>query len=95
MYKLAHVCPQFKGGDPKNPTTCRPISLLPVVSKLLEKVVHTQLTAYFDECSKAGINIIPQEQFAYRAQHSCEDALALAITRWRNMIDAGKIDLWC
>ena len=25
VYKLAHVCPLFKGGDPKNPTTYRPI----------------------------------------------------------------------
>ena len=69
----------------------RPISLLPVISKLLEKIVHEQITEYFDECARAGKPIIPHEQFAYRAQHSCEEALALAIIRWQNIIDEGNI----
>ena len=80
VFKLARVCPLFKGGDPKNPSMYRPILLLLVISKLPKKIVHEQLTEYFEECARAGKPIIPHEQFAYRAQHSCEDALALAIT---------------
>ena len=53
--KLATVSPIFN------------ISLLPLVSKLLEKVVARQLRSYLEEFS-----IIPKEQFAYRQHHSTE-----------------------
>ena len=42
VLKLARGCPLFKGGDLKNPSIYRPISLLPVISKLLQKIVHEQ-----------------------------------------------------
>ena len=59
--KLATVSPIFKNGDPSLATQYRPISLLPLVSKLLEKVVARQLRSYLEEFS-----IISKEQFAYR-----------------------------
>ena len=33
------------------------------------------------------MSILPEEQFAFRAKHSCEDALCLAIDRWSRAID--------
>ena len=41
--KIAKVLPLFKKGDPHTFDNYRPISLLPVVSKIFEKVVFRQL----------------------------------------------------
>lgn len=88
-YKIAHICPVFKTGDPTQPSNYRPISLLPVCSKILEKIVLQQLLTFF---KSQKIQYIPDEQFAYRAQHSCEDALVLATERWRKALDQ---NLYC
>ena len=82
--KLATVSPIFKNGDPSLATQYRPISLLPLVSKLLEKVVARQLRSYLEEFS-----IIPKEQFAYRQHHSTEDALVYAINNFLMAKDQG------
>lgn len=84
-YKIAHICPVFKSGDRETASNYRPISLLPIASKLLERTVHTQLMRYIDTVDGA----LPPQQFAYRRHHSCEDALALAINAWQLALDGG------
>ena len=86
---MANVCPVFKNGDPYNARNYRPISLLPIISKLLEKVVHRQLVKHLQLSSYAPG--LPAEQFAYRSNHSCEDALALVINNWQLMLDEGSV----
>ena len=87
-YKLAHVCPVPKSGDPTVALNYRPVSPLPVLSKVLERVVHQQVTHFFTNENPAAIL---KQQFAYRSQHSCEDALVLAINRWQRAVDDDKI----
>lgn len=82
--KLAHVCPLFKGGDSTIPTNYRPVSLLSVVSKLLERIVHDQLAPYLSKW-----NILPDAQYAFRQNRSTEDALVLALDRLWSARDAG------
>ena len=41
--KIARVVPLFKAGSRDDPNNYRPVSILPVISKILEKVVHDQL----------------------------------------------------
>ena len=86
-YKQAHVCPLHKSGDALNSLNYRPISLLPASSKLLEKVVQHQLVSFFS--NNPEVAALPIEQFAYRNQHSCEDALTLAIDQWNRALDNG------
>ena len=83
-FKLAHVCPVFKSGDPCCAANYRPISLLPICSKLMEKIVLHQLLKFF---KANNIDYIPAQQFAYRENHSCEDALILGAERWRTALD--------
>ena len=45
IWKTAKVIPLFKEDDKKNASNYRSISILPTLSKLLEKAVHTQLYA--------------------------------------------------
>ena len=72
LFKKATITPIHKSGDKSQAGNYRPISLLPIVSKILEKVVSTQFKEYLNEH-----NFLPSEQFAYRQGHSAEDAVTL------------------
>ena len=45
-YSIWH--PLFKGGDQTNPNCYRPISVLPWLSNVLEKLANNQLTGFLD-----------------------------------------------
>ena len=49
-WKVARVGPLFKSGKTTDLDTYRPISILPVASKILEKAVHMQLYKYLTVC---------------------------------------------
>ena len=65
--KVARVRPLFKKGDNQLITNYRPISILPSLSKLFEKVMHMQLTYYLE--SKT---LMTTTQYGYRSGHSTE-----------------------
>ena len=70
VWKLATVVPLHKGGELTEPSNFRPISVLSVVGKLVERVVCTQLLEYV-----TTHHILVDSQYAYRPQHSTEDAV--------------------
>ena len=47
--KLADVIPAFKKEDPTLAKNYRPISLLPTVSKIFERIMLNQITTYMNE----------------------------------------------
>ena len=49
--KIANVNPIFKGGNDLRAENYRPISVLPVFLKILEKVMHNRVYNYFVENS--------------------------------------------
>ena len=51
-WKSAVVIPNLKSGDPDEPENTRPISLLPIMSKVCEKAAHTQFMDFLDKNSK-------------------------------------------
>ena len=48
MLKIAKIKPLYKKGDSSCFNNYRPISLLSTISKVFERVIHTQLFNYFD-----------------------------------------------
>ena len=68
--KIAKVIPIFKRGDSHLPNNYRPISLLSVFSKLLEKVMYNRLYSFLQTN-----NILYQYQFGFRENHSTTLAL--------------------
>lgn len=44
--KISKVVPVFKKDDPSKVLNYRPVSLLPTISKIFEKIVHNQLVAF-------------------------------------------------
>ena len=85
-WKVAIVTPIHKSGDQQNPGNFRPISILPALSKILEKVVCSQLTSYL-----ITNHVLSSSQYAYRPSHSTEDAV-LDIVEWAaRSVDAGDV----
>mgnify|MGYP001792126289 FL=1 len=63
--KIAKLKPIFKKGSKTDPKNYRPISLLPLVSKIFEKIIHDQTIAYLNEN-----NILFRYQSGFRKNHS-------------------------
>ena len=59
----------MSSSDVEEPTNFRPINLLPILSKILAKVISTQLTEYLEN------NNLLKSQYAYRNISSTEQAL--------------------
>ena len=69
-WKHSIIIPIHKSGDIEEPTNFRSINLLPILSKILEKVISTQLTKYLE-----NYNLLNENQYAYRNNSSTEQAL--------------------
>lgn len=66
QWKHAIILPFHKSGKDKHRSdSYRPISLLPTLSKVLEKIIQTRLQIILE-----GQNIIPYHQFGFKKQHS-------------------------
>ena len=65
LWKVARVTPLYKSEDKLLVENYRPISLLPVLSKVLERVVHTQVSAYLDH-----LGLLYKHQYGFRRGRS-------------------------
>ena len=68
--KIAKVIPLFKSGSKTDVDNYRSSSLLPVLNKVLEKIMYNRLIKYLDKKS-----ILYEKQFGFRSKHSTVDAL--------------------
>ena len=85
-WKEAKVSPLHKNGPLEDVNNYRPISILPVLSKVLEKHVHDSFSYYLNKH-----NLLHKTQSGFRSKHSCETALGHMIDSWLNAIDDGKM----
>ena len=69
--KIAKLKPIFKKGSKTDPQNYRPISLLPLISKTMEKVIHHQTQQYLTEN-----NILYKYQSGFRQNYSTNSCLA-------------------
>ena len=72
QYKLAQIRALLKSADkdPTDPKTYRPISLLPVIGKVLEKLIAGRMGALANEHPKSS-----SRQYGFRPRRSTEDAI--------------------
>ena len=63
--KIAVIKPIFKSGDKCSFHNYRPISILPFISKILEKIIYYQLFTFISQN-----NILTDSQFGFRNNHS-------------------------
>lgn len=70
QWKIACIIPLHKGGCKKSVNDYRPISLLPIMGKLLEKVLHRRLY-----CFLAETEFFAKEQCGFGPNLATEDAI--------------------
>ena len=69
--KQAKLKPLFKKGNKDEPKYYRPITLLPQISKVVEKIVHEQIQIYLDKNK-----ILYRYQSDFRPYHSTDTCLS-------------------
>ena len=84
QWKRARVTPVFKGGDETQMNNYRPISTLPILSKVLERVVYNQLSHHLE-----SNNLLPPQQSSFRPAFSTTSLLLKITTNWIKAIDSG------
>ena len=78
--KIAEVTPVFKKNDRISKENYRPVSVLPVTSKIFEKCIYKQLEMFFkDKLSKF--------QCGFRKGFSAQHCLVRMLETWRNAVD--------
>ena len=86
-FKQGIIIPVFKGKGKSStdPSSYRPVSLLPALSKVLEVVVKEDLDHHL-----SSNNVLPNSQFGFRANRSTTTALSAAHANWTKALQEGK-----
>ena len=85
--KIAKVTPIFKKENSKLIANYRPISVLPVIAKIFQSVIHEQLSAYF-----IANDFCPQ-QYGFRKNSSTELAALELLDRVLGQMGKHKIPI--
>ena len=80
--KLADWTPIHKADATTNKKNYRNVSVLPVVSKVLEKLMQTQICSYVE-------NYLSPFLCGYRKGYSAQHALLSMLEKWRGFVDKG------
>lgn len=83
--KIAKVIPIYKAKEKHSFGNYRPISILPAISKVLEKVVYSRLYAYIN-------NFLFKSQYGFRSKHSTTHAVT---ELYLNILDSLEKKKYC
>ena len=88
VWKYAKVVPLLKSltADSLLPKSYRPVALLPILSKVLEKIVFAQFVNYLEVN-----NLVHPNLHGSRAAHSTSTALIQLYDRWTDEIEKNKM----
>ena len=85
-WKIARVTPAYKGkGTKGDMNNYRPISSIPHIAKLMERLINKQLVDYLTEH-----DLISADQSAYRAKHSTVTALHRVMEDWLDALNESQ-----
>ncbi|CAB4019988.1 Hypothetical predicted protein [Paramuricea clavata] len=86
-WKCSKVIPLFKKGERRDLNNYRPISIIPVVAKVFERIIYDQVYAYLMDN-----NLLSNCQSGFRTLHSTVTALLEATNNWSYNIDRGNVN---
>ena len=78
--KNANLTPVHKKDDPTDKRNFRPVSVLPLLSKVFERVIYNQLGKYMDK-------FLSKLLCGFRKAHSTQHALFKLLPRWQKELD--------
>ena len=81
-FKIANIIPVFKKGSQSCLCNYRPISLISVFSKLLEKLAYNRLIKFLEKNK-----ILFENQYGFRAKHSTDHAILCIIDKIQKAIE--------
>ena len=84
-WKIARVAPVFKSGQQDDSSNYRPISVLPFLARLFEKLVYNQVYAFLIKNK-----LLFSNQSAFRLLHSVVTCLLASTNDWYVNMDNGK-----
>ena len=87
-WKTARVIPLYKNGQRNLPGNYRPISVLPVISKIMERILYDQLYNYLTK-----FELLSDSQFGFRKFHSTATALLDCTNDWYMNLDRKMFNL--
>ena len=82
--KCADVTPIHKGKETTNKKNYRPVSLLPILSKLYEGKMYESIYLYIEK-------FLSPYLFGYRKGHSTQQCLLVMIETWKKALDNKKV----
>ena len=85
VLKTQKVIPLHKGGSTEELNNFRPISLLSIFDKIIEKIMHKRLYEFLDDH-----NILYEKQFGFRKNSSTSHSLIEITEQIKKSIDDGK-----
>ncbi len=85
-FKCGKIIPIYKSGNQTDIDNYRPITILPAISKVLEKCVYNQTISYLEKNK-----LLSNQQFGFRKNHSTELAATLFLDNIRKEMDSGKL----
>ena len=86
IWKVAKISPILKSGNTKIPENYRPVSVLPVLSKILEKAVYSKLLSYLEKNK-----LLTKFQFGFCKQRSTKMAATHLCDQIRREMNNGNI----
>ena len=86
-WKMAKVSPIFKNGSKSDLNNYRPISVIPTVAKIFEKIIYDQLYQYLNENG-----LLNSGQSGFRSLHSTLTALLETNDSWCVNIDRSLLN---
>ena len=84
--KVDKLKPLYKKETRTKPKNYRPISLLPLISKIIEKIIHNQTQSFLDENK-----ILYTYQSGFRKHYSTDTCLSYLTNRLRNGFEKGLL----
>ena len=84
-FKISKITPIFKKGDVSLLSNYRPISLLPTISKIFERILYNQLYEYFN-----SNNLLAEQQYGFRTNHSTEYAAVRLVDTISKEMESGS-----
>ena len=85
-WKRSKLIPVYKSGSNNDIENYRPISVIPAISKIAEKVIHSQLSSYFEKN-----NLLHDDQFGFRRLRSTEHAAIQFTDNIKKKVNEGKL----